>query len=151
PPVTGLLVFDLSDPTDPRPVGFHPVGGRGAHRLWYSEPPHAHVAAPVPGSGVRGYQIVDLSEPTAPRMVGCWWVPGTRDGDREPWPRLETQTDRGVHGVVPQGDRAYVSAQDDGIAILDIGDVTAPRLLGRVNWHPPYGGFAHTALPLPGR
>jgi hypothetical protein len=151
PPVTGLAVFDLADPTDPRRVGFHPVGGRGVHRIWYSEPPYAHVAATIPGVSVRGYQVVDLSAPAAPRMAGCWWIPGTRAGDAAPWPVFESYIDRGVHGVVPHGNRAYVSAQDDGIAILDISDVAAPRLVGRVNWHPPYGGFAHTALPLPGR
>src|SRR5207249_2077319 len=78
-------------------------------------------------------------------------IPGTREGDPDPWPHFESHTDRGVHGVVPHGHRAYVAAQDDGVAILDISDAAAPRLLGRANWHPPYGGFAHTALPLPGR
>jgi len=150
-PVTGLAVFDLADPTDPRRIGFHPVSGRGVHRIWYSEPPYAHIAAFLPGARVRGYQIVDLSEPTAPRVAGSWWVPGTRDGDAAPWPYFESYKERGVHGVVPHGNRAYVSAQDDGMAILDITDVAAPCLLGRINWHPPFGGFAHTALPLPGR
>src|SRR5439155_3293889 len=77
-PVTGLAIFDLSDPTDPRQVGFYPVGGRGVHRIWYSESPYAHLAAFAPGARVRGYQIVDLSEPAAPRMAGYWGVPGTR-------------------------------------------------------------------------
>src|SRR5262245_37264068 len=85
PPMTGLAVFDLTDPTDPQRIGFHPVGGRGVHRIWYSEPPYAHIAAVVPGARVRGYQIVDLSEPAAPRLAGSWWIPGTRAGDAAPW------------------------------------------------------------------
>jgi hypothetical protein len=150
-PVTGVAVFDLSDPTDPRRVGFHPVGGRGVHRMWYTEPPYAHVAAFMPETEGRGYQIVDVSDPAAPRMAGAWWVPGTRKGDPDPWPRFPGQVDHGVHGVVPHGNRAYVSCMDDGFALLDINNVAAPKLIGRVNWHPPYGGFCHTALPLPGR
>src|SRR6266571_2856365 len=35
-PVTGLCVFDLSDPTDPQPIGFHAVPGNGVHRIWYT-------------------------------------------------------------------------------------------------------------------
>jgi len=151
PPVTGMAVFDLSDPTDPRRVGFHPVGGKGVHRMWYSEPPYAHVSAFLPGARGRGYQIVDLSQPTAPRMAGCWWVPGSRDDDPDPWPRFHAEAEHWIHGIVPHGNRAYVSCTDAGFALLDISDVAAPRLLGHVNWHPPYGGFLHTALPLPGR
>src|SRR5262249_61609764 len=75
-PVTGLAVYDLGDPTDPRRIGFHPVSGRGVHRIWYSEPPYAHIAAVVPGARVRGYRIVDLSEPAAPRLPGPSRVPG---------------------------------------------------------------------------
>ena len=151
PAVTGMAVFDLSDPTDPRRIGVHPVGGRGVHRMWYSEPPYAHIAAYLPGTPARGYQIVDLSVPAAPRMVGAWWVPGSRDDDPAPWPRFHDGAEHEIHGVVPHGDRAYASCTDAGFALLDIGDVTAPRLLGRVNWHPPFGGFCHTSLPLPRR
>jgi hypothetical protein len=151
PPVTGMAVFDLSDPTDPRRVGFHPVSGRGVHRMWYSEPPYAHIAAYLPGVDGRGYQIVDLSVPSAPRMAGAWWVPGSRDGDPEPWLRFYPHAEHWIHGVVPHGNRAYASCTDAGFALLDISDVTAPRLLGRLNWHPPFGGFCHTSLPLPER
>jgi hypothetical protein len=56
-----------------------------------------------------------------------------------------------VHGAIPHGDRAYVSCTDAGTAILDISDLSSPRLISRVNWCPPYGGYAHTSMPLPGR
>jgi hypothetical protein len=151
PPVTGMAVFDLADPTDPRRIGFHPVSGRGVHRMWFSEPPYAHIAAYLPGTRGRGYQIVDLSVPAAPKMAGAWWVPGNRDDDPEPWPRFSPHAEHWIHGVVPHGNRAYASCTDAGFALLDISDLTAPRLLGRVNWHPPFGGFCHTSLPLPGR
>lgn len=60
-PVTGLNVYNIDDPTDPKLLGFYPVGMRGVHRIWYREAPYAHIAAPVGGS--RGYHIVDLSVP----------------------------------------------------------------------------------------
>ena len=32
-PITGLCVFDLTDPTDPQQIGFHPVPDKGVHRI----------------------------------------------------------------------------------------------------------------------
>ena len=37
------------------------------------------------------------------------------------------------------------------MAIVDISDKSKPRTVGLLNWHPPYGGQTHTALPLPRR
>lgn len=172
PAVTGIDVFNLDDPTDPRKVGFYPVSGRGVHRMWYSEAPYAHVAAWLPNVRTRAYHIVDLTEPKEPRMAGCWWVPGTGADDPDPWAKLAEDDHYQVHGVIPlpgpvtlenerepgppdrqrhPAARAYVSCTDAGMAILDISDVSAPKLVSRINWHPPYGGYAHTALPLPAR
>jgi hypothetical protein len=161
PPVTGLYVYTLDDPTDPRPVAFYPVPGTGVHRIWFEEPPYAHIAACLPGVRNRAYQIVDLSRPGEPKLVGGWWVPGGKDDDPDPWygageafaptrfgGRMEVM---GVHGAIPHGNRSYVSCLDAGFALLDISDLSRPSVLGRVNWHPPYGGFLHTSLPLPGR
>lgn len=150
-PVAGMTVYDLSDPTDPKPVGFHPSSGHGVHRLWMSELPYAHIANYLPGGRYQSYEIVDLSDPAAPVSVGSWSVPGTFDDDAEAWPKLDPQAFFGVHGAIPDGDRAYVSCLDAGFALLDISDVAQPRLLGRVSWSPPMGGFVHTALPLPDR
>ena len=149
-PVTGLNVYNIDDPTDPKLVGFYPVGMRGVHRIWYREPPYAHIAAPV--GATRGYHIVDLSVPTEPRMAGCWWPPGAKQDDADPWKVLDPAHNKfQVHGAIPNGNRAYVSCTDAGVALLDITDASAPELISRVNWCPPYGGYAHTALPLPGR
>ncbi len=151
-PVTGLNVYNIDDPTDPKQVGFHPVCGRGVHRIWYREPPYAHIAAWLPGVNARGYQIVDLSEPAEPKMASCWWLPGTKEGDTEAWVPLDPKHDHfQVHGIIPQRDRAYVSCTDAGMVILDISDVGSPKLISRINWCPPYGGYAHTSMPLPGR
>ena len=151
PPVTGLVVYSLEDPTDPQEIGFYPVGGKGVHRMWYSEPPYAHVAAWLPDVTERAYQIVDLSHPREPRMAGCWWIPGTRADDVVAWEKLDEHDKMQVHGVIPCGNRAYVSCVDAGMVILDISDVSSPRVISRIRWNPPYGGYVHTALPLPQR
>ena len=56
-----------------------------------------------------------------------------------------------VHGAIPHGNRSYVALVDAGMAIVDISDVGKPKTISRLDWSPPYGGYAHTTLPLPGR
>ncbi len=151
-PVTGLNVYNIDDPTDPKQIAFYPVPMRGVHRTWFREAPYAHIAAPTPGTKNRGYQIVDLSKPSEPKMAGCWWVPGSKEDDPEKWEALDPTHDHfQVHGAIPNGNRAYVSCTDAGMSILDISNVSSPKLISHINWSPPYGGYAHTSLPLPGR
>ena len=75
-------------------------------------------------------------------------APGPRAARRRPGPAGDQY---GVHGPVVDGDRAYVGLWDAGWAIVDIADKTKPRTVSLMNWHPPYGGHTHTALPLPRR
>jgi hypothetical protein len=147
-PMSGVRVFDLSDPTDPRQVGFHPAGRKGAHRLWFDEAPYAHIASYLPGARYRSYEILDLSDPADPQPVGSWSIPGTFEGDPDPWPMLREAEHFGVHSVIPCGDRAYAACMDAGFVILDITNLHRPTVLGRVDWSPPFGGYVHTTLPL---
>ena len=56
-----------------------------------------------------------------------------------------------MHGAIPHGDRSYVALVDAGMAILDISDISKPKTISHIDWSPPFGGYAHTTLPLPGR
>jgi hypothetical protein len=57
-----------------------------------------------------------------------------------------------VHGAIPHGDRSYVALVDAGMAILDISDIRhAENDQPHIDWSPPFGGYAHTTLPLPGQ
>ncbi len=143
----GIRLFDISDPTAPRQIGFFRTGGRGVHRFWYADPQYAYLPTHMEGYSGRILQIVDVSDPTAPFEVGRWWVPGTwtAGGERPTWPEGDRPE---LHGPVVDGDRAYVGLWDGGWAILDISDKAHPRTISHLNWHPPYGGFTHTALPL---
>ena len=59
-----------------------------------------------------------------------------------------------MHGpAYPKGDLAYVSYGGAGMVILDISDISLPRLIGQLRHHPPLAGKlsgarCHTVLPL---
>ena len=43
------------------------------------------------------------------RTAGSWWIPGTDPEDSEKWEPLDARDHFQVHGIIPHGDRAYVS------------------------------------------
>ncbi|MBI2090914.1 MAG: hypothetical protein HYT78_19595 [Deltaproteobacteria bacterium] len=152
PNEAGVRVYEISDPTNPKEIGYLRVPGKGVHRMWFSGGKYAHVSATVSGFKERVYLIVDLSDPARPKEAGVWWIPGTREGEEEapgwtPFPGEHFY----VHGIIPLNNRAYVAMVDAGMAIVDISDISSPKLVSRVDWSPPYGGYTHTTLPLPGR
>lgn len=152
PHEAGIRVYDISRPAAPREIGYFRVPGKGVHRMWFSDGRYAHVASTMDGFRERVYLIVDLSNPSSPRKAGLWWIPGTREGEEPPrgWVPFPGEHFY-VHGIIPHGNRAYVSMVDAGMAILDISDIASPKLVSRLDWSPPYGGYTHTTLPLPGR
>lgn len=152
PNEAGIRIYNISKPTEPREIGYLRVPGKGVHRMWFSDGRYAHVASSMTGFKERLYLIADLSDPSNPRQAGLWWIPGTREGESAPpgWVPFPGQHFH-LHGAIPHQNRSYVAMVDAGMAILDISDVASPKLISHLNWSPPYGGYTHTTLPLPGK
>jgi len=158
----GVTVYDIGDVENPKRIAFFDTSGshsRGCHCLWFVDGRYAHLCTGMPDATPRNplddqfYVIVDLADPTKPREVGRWWLPGTHEGDDAPPPIRHTQLDMGFRthniNVYPQRpDRAYVAYIDGGVIILDISDMSRPKMISRVDYHPPFAGFTHTVLPL---
>ena len=161
-PGTGMGVYNISNPEEPRQIGFMDLGGqysRGCHCLWWAEGNYAHLSTGAADFQPRNqkddqfYMIVDVSDPTSPQEAGRWWFPGTREGDADPMPARHPQFDAGhrLHNgnVYPERpDRAYCAYMDSGVVILDIEDKANPRMVSHINYAPPFPGFTHTVLPL---
>lgn len=161
----GIEIFDLGRPAEPRRAGFLDFSGprsRGTHWVGYTGGRYAYLATgtadsrPAHPLDDQFPVIVDLSEPSRPAEAGRWWLPGTQEGDDGPPPARHEVFDSGFRAhnvnVDPQRpDRAYVGYLDGGAIILDIADVGSPRLVSRLDYHPPMPGFTHTVLPLPRR
>jgi hypothetical protein len=145
----GLLVWDLGDPTAPTVIGRYRTGGNGTHRNFYDGGRYVHVAAAAAGFDGHIYEIVDIADPTDPRRVGRWWIPGQwRDGGERGVP-----VGTSLHAPYVIGDRAYLAYGACGLVILDVGDLSAPRLVSRLDFAPPFNPViaVHTAVPLPDR
>jgi hypothetical protein len=144
----GMIVYSLDDPLDPRPVGRFESGGAGVHRIVFTGGRYAYVSAIPDGFDDRMWLVVDVSDPEHPVEAGRWWWPGTwRGGGETPsWPEGERYA---AHHALLDGDVAYLGYGDGGMVVLDVSDISSPRMLSRLEWSP--GGDTHTCLPLPGR
>lgn len=147
----GIAIYDISRPATPRPIGFLPIDGIGAHRLWYVGGRYAYASILPAGFSDYIFATIDLADPTKPVITGRYWLPGmhTAAGERPSW---DTERWRyALHHAIIAGDTAYASWRDGGLTLLDISDRTQPTSIVHRNWSPPFGGGTHTALPLPDR
>lgn len=93
--------------------------------------------------------IVDISDPSKPVEKGRWWIP-------EQWEAGGGVTNKRVHlhgPAYPVGNRAYLPYSGGGMVILDISDISLPKLVSRLEFSPPFNDRlpCHTVLPLPRR
>src|SRR5712692_7432677 len=156
----GVTILDAADPRRLKPVGFFTGGdSTRTHHLQVSDDllllaNGANIVAMQSYDNIRGYfenaladsitnrkkfrsglSIHDISRPAEMREIAFLEMPGF-----------------GVQRLWWTGGRyAYVSAHFDGFTAHDVSDPARPRLLGHINWSPPFPGGTHTPLPLPGR
>ncbi|MHA0289915.1 LVIVD repeat-containing protein [Mycobacterium sp. C3-094] len=147
----GVAVYDISDPAKPRQISFLPVEGVGVHRLWFPGGRYAYASVLSEGFTDYVFKIIDLHDPARPSFIGEYWLPGMNSaaGETPGWD--EDKWRYALHHAIIDGDTAYASWRDGGLALLDISDRRRPRQISYRNWSPPFGGGTHTALPLPGR
>lgn len=144
----GVLIWDISDPVNPRKLGQFHTGGTGTHRNFHSGGQYVHLAAGMPGYDGNIYVIIDISDKSKPVEVGRWWVPGqyTAGGEKPPRPYVS------LHGPPYVADnRAYLPYGSAGMIILDITDVSRPTEIGQLSFSPPFHSqfSVHSVLPLP--
>ena len=146
----GVAIYDIARPQAPRQIGFFPIAGVGAHRIWHDGGRYAYVSALIDGFADYILLIVDIADPTRPIEAGRYWLPGLNRaaGETPNWP-----SDRryALHHALVAGDTAYACWRDGGLTILDVADKAKPKLIALRNWSPPFGGGTHSPLPLPDR
>ena len=144
----GLLLWDISDPTNPEQVAWWKTGATGTHRDGYPGGKYAYLSAGMPGYKGQILVILDVSDPAHPKEAGRWWMTGQKEGE----PPLPAPI-YGFHGpAVIDGDTAYLG-YSPAVVILDISDVSKPKLIGQLTVSPPFGTNipVHDVMPIPGR
>ena len=150
PYAAGVRAFDISDPTKPREIGFLDTAGLGAHRIWWVGGQYAYVSVHFGGYIDHILAIVDVFDPKNMKLVGKWWLPGMNRGAGEEKPASFGKR-TALHHMITAGNIGYAAWRDGGYTIHDLSDPVKPKLLSHRNHSPPFGGGAHTPLPLPGR
>ena len=146
----GLAVYDISQPAEPRRIGFMPVKGGGIHRVWYTGGRWAYASALLDGFTDYIFITIDMSDPGNPREAGRYWIAGMNQaaGEIPGWPATRRF---GLHHAIVDGDIAYAAWRDAGMVVIDVTDRAKPKLIAHRDGSPPFGGGTHNCLPLPDR
>jgi hypothetical protein len=146
----GILLWDISDPVNPKQLSHWKTGATGTHRNGYPGGKYAYLSAGMPGFKGNILEIVDVSDAKNPKEAGRWWATGQKEGE----PQTGGGAMAGFHGPpVIDGRTAYMG-YGSAVVILDINDVSQPKVIGRLDFNPPFKGGAtsmHDVLPIPGK
>ncbi len=143
----GFGVYDVSTPSNPREIArWYADAGRGVHRFDF-DGRYMSMSATQAGYVGNIMIIMDLQEPAKPTEVGRWWMPGqwTAGGETPTWEKSAHR----CHHPPRMGNRLYTSYWLGGFVILDIDDMSKPKLVSGLDWSPPFACPTHTVLPIP--
>jgi hypothetical protein len=146
---TGIAVFRLDNPAEPRQMGFLQTAGFGPHRMYFVDGHYLYTSVKLDGWTDRILMIVDMSDPSNPREASRWWIPGqwTAGGENQFWSSAGLRVM--IHHGLTIGNKLYMGMWDHGLGVLDVSDKEKPFLSSQLQWV--NGRRAHTCLPLPDR
>ena len=143
----GFYTWDVEKPTKPKRLGHYRTHSTGAHRNFYDGGNLVHAAGGAPGYDGKIYHVVDIADPANPKQVSFFALPEQRRDAPKSGAKFS------LHGPAHiEGDRAYLSYGDGGGIILDVTNITQPRMISRLAFQ----GLCsrqgiHTYIPLPRR
>jgi hypothetical protein len=142
----GLGIYDISDRARPKEIHAWECDGSGVHRFTF-DGRYAYISPEVDGYLGNIVMILDMADPASPKEVSRWWMPGQwiAGGETPTWGKTQHR----CHHAIRRGDRLYVSYWHGGAVILDIEDITAPKLISHTDWSPPFHWPTHSMVPVP--
>ncbi len=138
----GVLIWDISDPVNPKLLSHWKTGATGTHRDGYPGGKYAYLSANMPGHKKNILVILDISDPRHPKTVSEWWPKGLGD-----------VLFHGPPEVSADGNTAYLGYGPEVVA-LDLHDKAHPKEIGHLTVDPPFavGGIPlHDVKLIPGR
>jgi hypothetical protein len=143
----GLAIYDVAQPSAPKLITKWQTDGAGVHRYDF-DGRYAYVSATVKGFVGNIPVILDLADPTRPTEVSRWWIPGQWKAGGEDYPWDDFVQPR-CHHPLRAGNRLNVSYWHHGLYILDISDLTKPKLVAGHRRSPAFPHPTHTCLAVP--
>jgi hypothetical protein len=143
----GLGIYDVGNPSKPKQLAKWQTAGKGVHRYSF-DGRYAYISPTVEGYVGNICMILDLKNPSSPVEVSRWWIPGQWAAGGEEYPWADYAEPR-CHHPLRLGDRLYVSYWHHGIFILDISDLSRPKLVAEGVKSKAFPHPTHTCLPLP--
>jgi hypothetical protein len=148
PYATGVALIDMKDPLNPKELGRWLTDnpqGRGTHRNMYQGGRYIHLAADMKGYDGDIYVIVDISNPAKPVEAGRWWMPGQHVAGGE---KPQKNPNVNLHNPdFVDGNLVYLSYGDAGMVVLDISDVSKPKLVSQTRFTHGHRFDVHTVTP----
>ena len=129
----GLAIWDISKPTQPKLITNWDATdnsaanyARGVHRFDF-DGRYAYISPTMDGYIGNIVVILDLKNPAKPEEVGRWHMPGqwAAGGEKATW----KGSNHKCHHPLRQGNRLYTSYWYGGFVILDIEDMSKPKLV----------------------
>jgi len=138
----GLGIYDVARPSAPKLITKWRTAGRGVHRFDF-DGRYAYISPTAEGYVGNIMMILDLADPASPKEVARWWIPGQWKTGGEPYPWENGPSPR-CHHPLRMGDRLYVSYWHHGLFILDISDMSRPKVVSHAATSP---AFPHPTTP----
>jgi len=143
----GLGIYDVARPSAPKLITKWRTAGRGVHRFDF-DGRYAYISPTAEGYVGNIMMILDLADPARPQEIARWWIPGQWKAGGEAYPWANGPSPR-CHHPLRMGDRLYVSYWHHGLFILDISDLSHPRMVAHAATSPAFPHPTHTCLPIP--
>lgn len=144
----GIIIWDVSNPTEPVEISRWESGAYGTHRNIYPGGDYVFLSSSAPGYRGQILRILDISDLENPQVVGHWAQFGQRLGEER-----QDGVMPSFHGpaiISPDGKIAVVGFTPD-VVTLDISDITNPTVIGRLQIVPPFVNnvtqSVHTVIP----
>ena len=143
----GLAIYDVTKPSEPKQITKWMTAGKGVHRYDF-DGRYAYISPTAEGYVGNIVMILDMANPEKPEEVGRWWIPGQWEAGGEEYPWHNWVPPR-CHHPLRVGNRLYVSYWHHGFFILDIEDMTKPKLISARNTSGSFPHPTHTCLKMP--
>jgi hypothetical protein len=167
----GLQLFDVTDPSNPQPLSFHPAPAGGVHELDMVTRSDGKTLAllAVPfvefdntyfGANAGGeFRIVDITNPASPSEYGDGWGV-IADSTLKNWGGGGQEVSSSFQGLgyfaahyahsvraADGGMTAYVSYWDSAVLKFNISNPASPVLVARTQYGPEDDGDGHSMTP----